>query len=97
MKRLIAAFSLVLALAGHGLIYPMTAIITEIDSAENLVTIQCCNGNVFEFSGVEDYAEGDLVSCIMWSCGTREVFDDVIISARYAGIAEWFTEIYPNK
>lgn len=83
MKKLLTAFALVVALATAGLVYPTTMVITDI--SEDVVTMETATGIAFEMVGAEDYDEGDLVSLIMWSNGTAEITDDVIISARYAG------------
>ena len=78
-----ATFALVVSIAEAGLIYPETMQITDISG--DRVTLETSTGIVYEMDGAEDYFEGDLVSCLMWSNGTEKVFDDVIVSARYAG------------
>ena len=94
MKKFI--FIILAILINYNLIYPNTMIITEINREEDTVIMQCLDGNYFAFYGVEDYTEGDLVSCIMFSNGTKEVYDDIILYSRYSGVAEWFMEIYSN-
>lgn len=96
MNYLIVLFSLLLSMVNTNLVYSQTYIITNVDYNSDIVEIQDCNGFTYEFYGTEDYCEGDLVSCIMWTNNTNEIFDDEIISVRYSGIAEWYIEIYPN-
>ena len=72
------------------LIYPQTYIITEIDKANDLVTIETCTGYEYQFYGIEDYYEGDLVSCIMYTNGTETITDDVILTHRYSGVTQFY-------
>ena len=83
-------------------LYPQTYIVTEVseetDNGFYLVTVESCTGFLYQFySEDEDWLPGDLVACIMSDNGTENITDDEILSTRYAGIAEWFMEIYPNK
>ena len=78
-----ATLALVASIAEAGLIYPSTMQITKIE--DDVVTLETSTGIVYEMTGAEDYCEGELVSCLMWSNGTEKVFDDAIVSARYAG------------
>lgn len=64
-------------------LYPDAMTITEISG--DLVTIETATGNQFQFYGAEDYDEGDLVAVLMYSKGTENVTDDIIIRVRYAG------------
>lgn len=67
-------------------IYAMTAMVYNLDYEADIVTVEDANGNLWDFAGCEDYAEGDLVSCVMWDAGTPEtVYDDYILNARYSG------------
>ena len=75
------------------LIYPQTYIITEIDKANDLITIETCTGYEYQFYGVEDYYEGDLVSCIMYTNGTETITDDVILTHRYSGVTQFYEEV----
>lgn len=70
------------------LIYATTGVVTETDTVNDVVTIEDYNGNLFQFEGVEDYEEGDIVSCIMYNNNTEDITDDVIISCRYSGRIE---------
>lgn len=63
--------------------YPATMEVTNIEN--DVVTIQTSTGIVYQFTGAEDLAVGDLVSLIMDNKGTVEIFDDEILQVRYAG------------
>jgi hypothetical protein len=75
------------------LIYPQTYIITEIDKANDLVTIETCTGYEYQFYGIEDYYEGDLVSCIMCTNGTETITDDMILTHRYSSVPQFYEEV----
>ena len=90
IKTIVAAVALVFALANAKIIYPMAYIVTDINDAENMVTISDANGFTYEFEGVEDYMVGDIVACIMYSGEDEHIFDDEIVYHRYAGHIEDF-------
>ena len=70
--------------------YPMTALVTEVNSASDLVTVTNANGLQYQFYGIDDWIEGDVASLIMNDNGTELVYDDEIVSARYSGILTMF-------
>ena len=72
----------------NGRLYAETAIITEIKN--DTVTVECANGNLFAFEGAEDLEEGDLCSMIMYDNATPIVYDDEILSIKYAGTPAMF-------
>lgn len=78
-----ALIALALVLSFIRSLYPDAMTITEISG--DLVTIESSTGNRFQFRGAEDYEEGDLVAVLMYSKGTENVTDDIIIRVRYAG------------
>lgn len=80
MKKLLATIAAVIA---AGLIYPTTMQITDISG--DVVTLETATGFVYQFTGAEDYCENDLVSCIMFSNGTTDITDDIILATRYSG------------
>lgn len=80
MKKLLATIAAIIA---AGLIYPTTMIVTDVSG--DLVTMETATGFVYQFTGAEDYSENDLVSCIMFSNGTTNITDDIILAARYSG------------
>lgn len=94
MNKFVAILIALIASAG---IYPATGTVTEVDKASDTVTFTTTNGHSFSFSGCEDWASNDLVSALMWDAGTPQVFDDVILSARYSGIAEDLPEAFPQR
>jgi len=86
MKLTIASMLLVIVLL-LGL-YPMSGIVTEVDKAANLVTVQLWNGYTYQFCGTEDWLEGDIAAMIMFDRLTPIITDDMIISVRYVGYIE---------
>ena len=83
----------------NGNYYPLTGIITSIapdsDSRENVITLECGNGNMFQFTDSidADWDTYDLVSCIMDNKGTPIVHDDEVITTMYAGYTSQFQKI----
>lgn len=69
-------------------LYPETAIVTDVNETEDCVIVECSNGNLFQFYGIEDWAEGDICSMLMSDNGTTEVTDDQILSVKYSGYVE---------
>lgn len=94
IKTIIAAVALVFALANAKIIYPRAYIVTDINNAENTVTISDVNGFTYKFEGVEDYVIGDIVACIMYSGKDEYIFDDEIIYHRCAGHITYFNNFY---
>lgn len=41
-------------------------------------------GNIWEFTGVEDWTPDDVCSMVMYDNGTANIHDDVIINAKYS-------------
>ena len=72
-------------------LYPLSAQIVSINETADEVTAEDSNGNLWGFTGTEDYALGDTVALIMNSKGTRNIKDDEIVSSRYSGNAnDWW-------
>ena len=80
---LLLVFFTVRAIITARIVYPDAMTVNSISG--DLVTIETCTGNQFQFYGAEDYEEGDLVAVLMYSKGTENVTDDIIIRVRYAG------------
>ena len=60
--------------------------ITNIDYVTDTVTCVDGVGFEWEFYGAEDYAEGDIVCCLMATMGTEDtIFDDQIVMVDYSG------------
>lgn len=67
-------------------IYVRTMEVIQIDYETDIVSCVDSVGFEWEFSGCEDYAEGDLISCIMDTMGTEEtILDDYILDTQYTG------------
>lgn len=69
-------------------IYPTTAIVSEVNYEENLVSVEDFNGNVWQFTETDDWEIGDICSMIMDSKKTERIYDDEILSVRYSGHQE---------
>lgn len=81
MKTVIVG--LVLSMLGT---YPKTMTATEVNYKANTVICADYNGNTWAFTGCDDWQDGDIVSAIMSDNETPDnIYDDVIISARYSG------------
>lgn len=66
--------------------YVRTMEVTQLDYTQDIVTCTDAVGYVWEFYGCEDYAEGDLVACMMDTMGTEDtILDDAIIDTYYTG------------
>ena len=63
--------------------YPETGKVISVSG--DVVTVETCTGNLFEFYGSEDWITGDCVSMILNSCGTPTVKDDEIEKVKYSG------------
>ena len=92
IKNKIALLGLLSTLCFNNIIYSETFIVTNVDNTNDIVTITNANGFDFQFSGVNDYCENDLVSCIMFSNYTDTIFDDIIINVKYTGYIELFEQ-----
>ena len=79
MKKLLATIAAVIA---AGLIYPTTMVVTDVSN--DLVTMETSTGFVYQMQA-DDYEKGDLVSLVMFSNGTTDITDDIILAARYSG------------
>ena len=92
MIKNITAIATAAALAAAGTIYPTTCIVT--DTQNDIVTMSTAEGFLYQFEGVEDNYEGDLISCLMFNNFTPDdIRDDIILSHRYSGYTELFDKI----
>lgn len=69
-------------------LYSLNTVVQEINEETDTVTCADCNGNLWEFYGVEDWQEGDFATMIMDTCGTTNIFDDEIVKVEYNGNVE---------
>lgn len=78
--------------------YPKTTICLAVNHQTEVVTVTDCNGTEWQFSGCQDFEEGDLIALIMNDNGTPDtIWDDTIITARYSGGTNLFDEVYNEK
>lgn len=73
--------------------YGLTTVVVDVSKANDKVTCQDCNGNLWQFEGVEDWCVNDIATFIMDDMGTEEINDDEIVSVRYNG---WFEDWLEN-
>ena len=67
-------------------VYSAPAVVVEVNYKTDVVTVEGLDGNLWEFGGCEDWAEGDVVDMAMSDNGTpRNIYDDEIIGATYCG------------
>lgn len=65
-------------------IYGMLAIVTDLDSTEDLVSVTNWNGDIWQFYGTEDWCIGDYCSLVMYDNLTEDsIYDDIVISVIY--------------
>lgn len=77
--------------------YPATFIVTEVswdaDRELQILAAETATGIEYRwYDDAGDWAEGDLVSAVMYDMETPEVTDDLVLDARYAGIPEWYSD-----
>lgn len=65
--------------------YAKTCMVTEINPETDKVTAEDCNGNTWEFYGIEDWLPGDICSVVMDDKETENIYDDEIVNVRYSG------------
>lgn len=70
--------------------YANTAVVTEIDYANNLVTVEDSAGNTWQFTETEDWEFSDTCSMLMDSKGTASVTDDEIIQITYCAFEVFY-------
>ena len=66
--------------------YPLVARVITVDADKNVVFFEDGNGNVWSESGAEDWQDGDLAALLMSDEGTRNIYDDRIMEAKYSAI-----------
>lgn len=68
----------------NGWYYALTTKVVATDQEADIVTCEDCNGNLWQFRGVEDWEVGDCASLLMESHGTAQIEDDTIRDARFS-------------
>ena len=67
-------------------IYPMSAVVTRVETSTGRIFCQSPNGNEWIFLADDaDWQTGDIVACMVCDGGTPEITDDSIVSVRYEG------------
>lgn len=83
MRKTIISAALAVSIAASGIIYPATAVVTDISAGT--ATVSTSTGYTYEMPA-EDYNTGDLVSLLMLDAGKwGRIDDDTILSARFSG------------
>jgi len=85
MKKALLTIAAIVSAAQIGLIYPAT--MEVIDIQEETAILETATGHIYEI-GAEDYEIGDFVSMILYSNGTENVTDDIVIASRFSGYAK---------
>lgn len=94
MKKKMLSVIAAAGLMAAGTIYPTTCIITTCDTQNDLVTMSTATGFLYQIEGVEDNAEGDIMSVIMFDNFTPDdITDDIILAHRYSGTTGQFNRI----
>ena len=66
-------------------LYPRSMVIVSLDFETDTAIAEDAAGILWSFKGIEDLMVGDRCACIMNTCGTELIYDDVIVSVRYDG------------
>lgn len=69
-------------------IYPQTFVVNDINYQQDTLVLTDFNGNDWIWVGIEDFCVGDITAAIMDDNNTEVIFDDIIITLRYAGYME---------
>lgn len=88
MKRIMVVLIVLLSLMAnaHGEYYPRTAFVTELDYDRDCVIATDWAGLEWEFFGIEDWMQDDIVSMMMDDNNTPDnIYDDIIVKAYYGG------------
>ena len=70
------------------IVYALTTKVILVDYTTDIVWCKDFNGNVWELQGCSDWAIDDIATLLMSDKGTRSIYDDEIIRARYQGTFE---------
>jgi len=91
---LMAALATTVMLLKANVVYSTTCIVVDLDYETDMVTVSAASGLLYEFTGIDDYWYGDLVSVTFYNNGTEIVTDDIILAHRYVGWPELFNEAW---
>lgn len=65
--------------------YPLAVTVAGFDFESDSVIFEDGSGEQWLYRGIEDWMIGDRAACLMDSCGTEDIYDDLILTARYGG------------
>ena len=63
--------------------YATNLIVKKVDYKHNKVVAKNWCGYTYTFYGVSDLEKDDVITCIMWTKGTKSIKDDVVITAKF--------------
>jgi len=88
MKKFFAIITLFvfLTMSASAEIYPQTFVVSDIE--DDVLVLVDYNENEWIREGAEDYTIGDIVAAIMDDNDTITIYDDAIVTLRYAGYME---------
>ena len=87
----LALASLVALLNGNPNVslYATTFVVSETkEITDTVILTDMYSGQQFSFKGIEDWHIGDLAACVMSDNGTETIYDDSILTIKYAGWVE---------
>ena len=83
---IIVVLLLIVASSAVAEYYPRTAVVTYLDRENDYVVATDWAGLTWEFIGIEDWCELDIVSMMLDDNNTpTNIYDDIIIKAYYGG------------
>lgn len=83
MRKIIEILLLLLMVCQSHYIYPATMVVTDVQHGE--VYLETPAGTKYHMYQEENWRIGDEAACIMFTRGTKERSDDVILQIRYTG------------
>lgn len=93
-KIAIATAVAILSATPNASLYATTFVVSETKEASDTVILtDMFSGQQFSFKGIEDWSKGDLVACVMNDNATETIYDDSILSIKYAGWIELGEEL----
>lgn len=67
-----------------GRLYPQAARVVDIQQDE--IYLRDGAGNIWRWQGAEDWQVGDGAAMIMSNNGTKDIYDDIIVSIKYSSL-----------
>lgn len=65
--------------------YATCGVVTSVDYENNIIEITDFNGEIWLYEETNDYFVGDVVSMLMNTNGTENIYDDIIVNIKYCG------------